>query len=466
MRKKCILLAGTMLTLALTVVCVQPLKATSIEDERNKQQELKEEIADAQKILKELEQLKNDTTVYLSALDEKINELTTYIISLNTQITAKEADIEEINGQLAAQQEDIELQYASMKKRIKFLYENGQTEYLDMILNSGSISDMLNKAEYLTKITEYDRNMLDKLKETKEQIEETKQDLITEKEALNELKEEAQRQQGETEVLANEKGKVLQETNTKISDTQSSVETMEGQLAASEAIEAELVELERKREEQRRLEEQKRLEEEKRQEELRKEEEKKKEEERRLAEEKKRQEQTDNNSSDDTDDDRDNQNDDDDKKTDTHNSDSDRDDSSSQGGSDTSSGQFLWPLPGYSYISSGFIHRINPVTGKAENHSGIDIPAPAGTPIIAAAGGTVAWAYRSASAGNWVGVEHDNGLYTVYMHMSGFNCQEGDRVKAGDVIGFVGTTGQSTGNHLHFSVRLDGAYVNPLAYLP
>ena len=83
----------------------------------------------------------------------------------------------------------------------------------------------------------------------------------------------------------------------------------------------------------------------------------------------------------------------------------------------------------------------------------------------AAGSGTVAWAYRSASAGNWIGIYHGDGIYTVYMHMSGFNCSEGDYVNTGDVIGFVGSTGQSTGNHLHFSVRVNGSYVDPNGYL-
>ena len=133
-------------------------------------------------------------------------------------------------------------------------------------------------------------------------------------------------------------------------------------------------------------------------------------------------------------------------------------------GSSSSSG-YSWPVYGHTYISSYFVDRINPVTGKAESHSGIDIPAPAGTPVHAIASGTVAWAYRSSSAGNWVGITHGNGIVSVYMHMSGFNCKEGDYVSAGAVIGYVGSTGQSTGNHLHLSIRKNGVNVNPLGYV-
>lgn len=129
-------------------------------------------------------------------------------------------------------------------------------------------------------------------------------------------------------------------------------------------------------------------------------------------------------------------------------------------------GQMKWPLPGYSRLSSYFGYRNNPFGGTStEFHSGIDIPAPTGEVITAAYKGQVAWAYYSGSAGNWVGVDHGNGIFTVYMHMSGFLVQEGDYVNIGDPIGLVGSTGRSTGPHLHFSVRVNGSYVDPLSYV-
>lgn len=125
----------------------------------------------------------------------------------------------------------------------------------------------------------------------------------------------------------------------------------------------------------------------------------------------------------------------------------------------------MWPLPGRTYISSYFGNRSDPFTGITSYHSGIDIPAPTGTEIHAACGGEVAWAYYSSTAGNWVGIDHGNGLYTVYMHMSKILVTEGQEVQTGDVIGLVGSTGRSTGPHLHLSVRLNGDYVEPLNYV-
>ena len=108
---------------------------------------------------------------------------------------------------------------------------------------------------------------------------------------------------------------------------------------------------------------------------------------------------------------------------------------------------------------------MHPTLGIERFHNGIDIPAPTGTPIMAVSGGQVAWSYLSSSAGNWIGIDHGNGTYSVYMHMSSRLVKEGDYVTTGQIIGLVGSTGRSTGPHLHLSIRVDGNYVNPLNYV-
>ena len=130
---------------------------------------------------------------------------------------------------------------------------------------------------------------------------------------------------------------------------------------------------------------------------------------------------------------------------------------------------FLWPLPGgYNTISSLAGGRIHPVTGKPSNHAGIDIPAPSGTNIYAAKSGVVIHAAKgtgsSWSYGNYVIVSHSDGTSTLYAHMSRIGCKQGQTVKQGDVIGYVGTTGRSTGNHLHFEVRVGSTRKDPVNY--
>lgn len=125
---------------------------------------------------------------------------------------------------------------------------------------------------------------------------------------------------------------------------------------------------------------------------------------------------------------------------------------------------FMWPLSGYNTLSSLFGNRIHPITGKANNHTGIDIPAPSGTKIMAAKSGTVTISAYHSSYGNYVVVSHSDGTSTLYAHMSRRNATVGQTVKQGDTIGYVGTTGSSTGNHLHFEIRLNGTRVDPVDY--
>ena len=121
-----------------------------------------------------------------------------------------------------------------------------------------------------------------------------------------------------------------------------------------------------------------------------------------------------------------------------------------------------WPLPGYSYISTHF--GVPDAFGKP-GHKGIDIPAPAGTPILAAHGGTVLVATTSDSYGNQVLIDSGEGVATRYAHMTNYIVSPGQLVAAGEVIGYVGSTGASTGNHLHFEMMLNGILVDPLLCL-
>jgi murein DD-endopeptidase MepM/ murein hydrolase activator NlpD len=98
-------------------------------------------------------------------------------------------------------------------------------------------------------------------------------------------------------------------------------------------------------------------------------------------------------------------------------------------------------------------------------HNGIDLAAPGGSPILAAYSGTVVAATYSSTMGNYVMIDHGSNLYTIYMHAQTLYVSKGDTVTQGQKIAAVGTTGRSTGNHLHFSVRLNGSYVSPWNYL-
>lgn len=128
-------------------------------------------------------------------------------------------------------------------------------------------------------------------------------------------------------------------------------------------------------------------------------------------------------------------------------------------------GAFTWPVPGCYSISSYFGARTSPTAGASSNHKGIDIPCSSGTPVVAAASGTVIVATYNYAEGNYVAIDHGGGVVTLYMHNSSLAVSAGQSVTAGQTIAYAGSTGVSTGPHCHFGVRVNGGYVDPLSYL-
>ncbi len=128
-------------------------------------------------------------------------------------------------------------------------------------------------------------------------------------------------------------------------------------------------------------------------------------------------------------------------------------------------GMFAWPCPGYKRISDEYGNRMHPILCVQKFHNGLDMAAPSGTPILAAYDGDVVAAAYSSSMGNYIMINHGSGLYTIYMHCSALYVSKGQTVSKGQNIAAVGSTGRSTGPHLHFSVRLNGSYTSPWNYL-
>ena len=126
-----------------------------------------------------------------------------------------------------------------------------------------------------------------------------------------------------------------------------------------------------------------------------------------------------------------------------------------------SGGAMNWPLPGRFTVSSGYGNRRHPISGRGEFHTGIDLPAPSGTTIVAADSGMVVVSGRMGGYGNTVVIDHGNGLSTLYAHNSRNLVSEGQWVNRGDPVALVGSTGVSTGPHLHFEVRRNGGHINP-----
>ena len=136
-----------------------------------------------------------------------------------------------------------------------------------------------------------------------------------------------------------------------------------------------------------------------------------------------------------------------------------------QGSNPPSDATWLTPVSGYT-ITSAFGMRVHPVYGYQLMHNGVDLACPQGTPIYATRAGTVTTAsYQDGGAGYYVSINHGDGFGSIYMHMTHYVVSAGQSVSAGQLIGYVGSTGVSTGPHLHFGISYAGTYVNPLAYI-
>lgn len=140
--------------------------------------------------------------------------------------------------------------------------------------------------------------------------------------------------------------------------------------------------------------------------------------------------------------------------------------SGSNSGTSTPSSGGNWLRPcSYTYMSSPFGFRTSPTSGASGYHQGVDLAAPANTPIYASRGGVVTTATYSNNAGYYVTINHGDGFSSIYMHMNNYVVSSGQAVSAGQLIGYVGRTGIATGYHLHFGIAYNGAYVNPCAYV-
>lgn len=370
---------------------------TELNEAQDRKTELEEELEKTEDTLKNLETLKGNTAAYVRELDESLSAVSNELEALNGSIAEKEGQIETTKGELEQAKETEKKQYESMKLRIKYMYERGDTSYVELFMESDSLSELLNKAEYISKISEYDRQMLDQYAATKDEIAADEARLETEHAELLDLKEQTEIKQASVEQLLSAKQAELRSYESQIAEAENQLTEYEKDLEAQEAA-IRQIEEEIKRQE---------------------------EEARRKAE--------------------------------------------AAGQSyvtkDIGDIHFIWPCPASSRITSGFGGRSSPTEGASSNHQGIDIGAPTGSDILAAAEGNVVVSTYSSSAGNYVMINHGGGVYTVYMHASKLLVSVGEHVSQGQVIAKVGSTGYSTGPHLHFGVRLNGTYVDPRSYV-
>ena len=428
-KKRWQILLSFLMVLLLGTGGVQNALAGSLSEAQKEKENLEKELQEAQELIDGLQDSKTDIEKTVKELDGKLAQIAARLTELENELTQKQIQIDNTQEELTAAQADRQTQYEAMKLRIRFMYENSVSSGMEMLLGAESIADLLNCAEYIARISQYDRNMLVKYEETIAFVSQIETQLAAELADLESMKQQVVAEQEKVTALLNAKEAALAQTEGQINDAVQMAKAYEAEIEAQNEIIAQIqaAEAERLRKQQEEEERRRREEEEAR---------------RQAEEEAARQEEEQN------------------KSEDTGSSDGEKGDKDP-----VPAGQFTWPCPSSRRVTSDYGPRESPTAGASSHHRGIDIGAPYGADIVAAADGTVVFAGYSSAAGNYLTVSHGGGLYTVYMHCSSLVAVDGQSVSRGEVIAKVGSTGISTGNHLHFGVSLNGNYVNPWNYL-
>lgn len=433
-RKKFI---AILLSVVLAIMPVFELAASSLSEAEREKAELEAELKEAQALIDELKDSKDDIESKVRQLDARLTEIEGRILSLEEKLEQTNVQIEDTEEQLLEAKREESVQYERMKYRIKYMYENGSSmSVLEVLLSSKSIAEFVSQAEYVRQITNYDREMLKKYQKIQQTIADAKSTLELDYNQMDELKSQVQMERETVQVLLAAKEEELSGIKGDISNAQADADAVAAEIQAQNDIIAQIREMEVKKEAERKAAEERARQEEER---------------RRQEEEQRRQQQEQVNNTE--------------QPTEGTEEAENAPEPTLPPEETYNGGAFVWPCPGNTRVTSDYGNRLSPTAGASSNHKGIDIGADYGASIVAAADGSVAYAGYNSGMGNYVMISHGSGLYTVYGHCSALLVATGDTVTAGQAIAQVGSTGISTGNHLHFGVSKDGAYVSPWNYL-
>ena len=377
MKKKiCLAVITALLIISGCYKTVQAITSSELEQRRI---ELREEINKAGKNLENINVQLTENLEAINNLDEQIGEYESQIESVSNNINQVEKQIRETENSLKTIQKRYNHQNELLKKRIVYMYEAGETKYLDVLLNSKSIVDFITRYYLIQEIAQYDRDFLNDIKKEKDEIEKIEESLKTSKETLKEIKAEQKKLAISLENAKVVKSGYVNNLNEEEIKIQEEISIYQKELDLIE-LDVLMAALE-------------------------------------------------------------------------------------SNGSQYVGGTFAWPAPGYYTITSPYGMRLHPVIKSYRNHSGMDIGAPMGSYAIAANDGVVTKSMYSNSYGNMIMIDHGGGVTTLYAHGSELIARVGDKVKRGDAIMKVGSTGWSTGPHLHFEIRINGQTLDPYPYV-
>lgn len=400
---------------------------SQINDLKSKATSLAAEKAKLQGQLDKLSNSKNAAVDQKRVLEQKINVLQEEI-AVSEQSIAKLAEmISQKEQELADAQAEEARYYDMFIERVRNMEENGEVSYWSVIFNARNFSDLLDRVSMIQEIVDYDNEVMDQLAQARQAVADAKADLEESKAEQERVRASLASQQSDLQSEKKKVDTVLAQINNdyntyahQLEDTEEDAQATARQLKQAEATYAAQIEAQRRADEE--------------------------------AARLRAQQQAQNNAT---------------RPNNNGGSTSSSGNSGSSGATDYSGG-YIWPVPGYTRISSPFGYRNCPFHGR-ELHGGCDIPAAYGTPIKAAKSGVVVISTYGSSYGNYVAIAHGDGSRTMYCHMSSRAVSVGSTVSQGQVIGYVGSTGSSTGNHLHLELwtsSSSSSRVNPVNYIP
>lgn len=380
-----------------------------IDEVNRKNAEIFKEKKQLEKDIAKIEKQKKGVLENIEFLDSKMTEISGRIEKNKDDISKVKKESKAIQGEKERAEAERQKQYDIMSKRIKYMYENGSSGYLELLLGADSLSELFNRAEYVSRVTDYDNNLVLVYQKVCDKLEQAEDKLDQSLRELEGLKENLKLEEDSVQLLLDKKSEKLKKYQKLLRKKGREAKKQESLLKKQEE------ELERLLEEQRQRAEQEARE-------------------KAAKEEKERQKNW------------------------------NQAERKPIASNETGRG-YRWPLSVPGTVTSYFGKRTSPMDGASANHKGIDISVPVGTSVLASKSGTVVTAAYSASAGNYIALYHGDGVYSYYMHCSSLSVGVGQRVSAGKQIALSGNTGITTGPHLHFAIFANGVYVNPLNYV-